>query len=179
MRQRTTEADGRWGCWAVGVEKGWKSQASWVWILSCLLTLSSCLTTLHTDFSNVDPEYQSQPQKWVVSVLWVCARVCTSSRWGLAAGDESCPRSGVCFWLLCSHSTSLANHTGLPLWPGDVERDRPYFGQQIWVWKLPCHLLETVGNSWGPHFLIYKIKVLGLPKNVKNLFLMIPRSVTN
>lgn len=147
MRQRTTEADKRWGCWGVGDKKGWKSQASWVWILSCLLTLSSYLTTLHTDFSNVDPEYQPWPQMWVVSVPWVCEPVCTSSRQGLAAGGEGCPRSGVCFWLQCNRSANLANHTGLPLWPGDMERDRPYFANRSGSENYLCHLLETIGNS--------------------------------
>lgn len=179
MRQRTTEADGRWGCWGVGVEKGWKSQASWVWILSCLLTLSSCLTTLHTDFSNVNPEYQSQPQMWWW-VFYECVSVCVqppTRGWlrKMRAAQRVVCASDYNAATAPALQTTPAYLCGLEMWEGTGLILANRSGSENYL----CHLLETVGNSWGLHFLICKIKVLGLPKKVKNFFLMISRSVTN
>lgn len=125
----------RWGCWAVGSRRVGRVRHLGLNPLT-LLTLSSCLTTLHTDFSNVDPEYQSQPQSgwWV---FYECVRVCVQAPAGKQR-EMSCPKEWCMLLITMQPQHQPCKPHWLPLALEMWERDRPYFGQQIWSENYPA-----------------------------------------
>lgn len=153
-------------------ENGWRSQASWVWVLSCLFTLNRLLNQSAARFLELRSGLPIPATK-ACSESSVCMSVCIQPPSG-GWLQERHPRSGVCFWLQCNCGTSPANHTGLPLWPGDAGASltvrKPSGKGPALFWPVDgsenslCHLLEEVGNSSGPYFLICKITCLGYIK---------------